>query len=115
MIDQRRPARRDARAADGLADGLTEGAVADDPGFEIARPRARPPRRAVASKARRAAKGGSVGMGVLYNAQHPMRKHRLPGVPARGSQGTDGANPAALFARLPYPENDREYQPAKAT
>jgi hypothetical protein len=53
-------------------------------------------------------------MGVLYNAQHPMRKHRLPGGPARGSFGTDGADAAALFAQIPYPENDRECQPAKA-
>jgi hypothetical protein len=48
-------------------------------------------------------------MGVLYNAQHPMRKHRLPGVPARGSFGT-----AARFAQIAYPEeNDRERQPAE--
>jgi hypothetical protein len=33
-------------------------------------------------------------MGVLYNAQHPMRKHRLPGVPARGSFET--AQPRSL-------------------
>jgi hypothetical protein len=41
-----------------------------------------------------------------------MRKHRLPGVPARGSFETAG-NAAALFVQLPYPENDRERQPAK--
>jgi hypothetical protein len=52
-------------------------------------------------------------MRVLYNAQHPVRKHRLPGVPARGSFGTAN-DAAALFAQMPYPENDRECQPAKA-
>jgi hypothetical protein len=51
-------------------------------------------------------------MGVLYNAQHPMRKHRLPGVPARGSFGAAG-DAAALFVQIPYPENDRERQPAE--
>jgi hypothetical protein len=41
-----------------------------------------------------------------------MRKHRLPGVPARGSFETAG-DAAALFVQNPYPENDRERQPAE--
>jgi hypothetical protein len=53
-------------------------------------------------------------MRVLYNAQHPMRKHRLPAVPARGSFGTAGYDAAALFMQIPQPENDRERQPAEA-
>jgi hypothetical protein len=43
-----------------------------------------------------------------------MRKHRLPGVPARGSFETDRADADALFAQIPYPEDDHECQPAKA-
>jgi hypothetical protein len=49
-------------------------------------------------------------MGVLYNAQHLMRKHRLPGVPARGSFGT-----AARFAQMLYLENDRDCQLTETT
>jgi 2-haloacid dehalogenase len=39
-----------------------------------------------------------MGIVVLYNAQHPVRKHRLPGVPERGSFGADGTGAVALFA-----------------
>jgi hypothetical protein len=46
-----------------------------------------------------------------------MRKHRLPGMPARGSFEAAG-DAAALFVQIPYPENaypenDYEHQPAE--
>jgi hypothetical protein len=50
-------------------------------------------------------------MGVLYNAQHKMKKHRLPGVPANASFGTAAAD--AQFAQMPYPENACERQSAE--